>query len=55
MTDILIDSQGFNIGCWYFPPFTLRRGECHILRFPKEAWYDVDRIVACFTGSESVP
>src|SRR5438874_1262583 len=55
MDDHRIDSRGFSIGRWYFPPFCLRRGECVALHFPKEAIADEDRIVACLTGSEAVP
>jgi hypothetical protein len=55
MADIFIDGQGFSIGRWYFPPFSLRRGECISLRLPKEAVVDEERIIRCLTGSESVP
>ena len=57
MADIRIDSQGFSISHWQFPPFTLRGGECVTLRFPQVAvaTAEQDQIVACLAGMESVP
>lgn len=55
MDDYRIDSQGFSIGRWYFPPFCLRRGQCVTLCLPKEARVAQVRINACLTGLEEVP
>lgn len=46
------ESHGFSIGRWFFPPFTVRRGECITLELPQPARLDCDRIIAAFTGSE---
>ena len=54
MSDIRIDSQGFSVGHWWFPPFSLGQGECITLCFPQEAHPDQNRIVGCLTGSERV-
>ena len=54
MADIRIDGQEFRIGRWHFPAFAARAGECVTFCFPKEAWVDADRIVACLTGMEPV-
>jgi hypothetical protein len=54
MADIRVDSQGFSIGRWYFPPFTLRGGESVTIRLPPKALVDEDRITRCLTGVECV-
>jgi hypothetical protein len=54
MGDYRINSQGFSVGRWRFPAFSLRRGECITLCVPKEALVDQERIVASLTGLESV-
>jgi hypothetical protein len=55
MADLRIDGQDFRVGRWHFPVFSLRGGECVTLCFPKEAYVDADRIIACLTGMEPVP
>src|ERR1051325_7077865 len=55
MDDIRIDSQGFRVGRWSFPPFVLRRGQRVALNLPQEGIQDHDRLVAALTGSEIVP
>jgi hypothetical protein len=54
MGDSRIDSQGFSVGRWRFPAFTLRGGESITLCFPKEARVDQEPIVASLIGSEPV-
>ena len=54
MDDHCIDSQGFCVGGWGFPPFSLRRGECITLNLPQEARTDHESIVATLTGSKPV-
>lgn len=49
-----IESHGFTIGGWWFPPFSVGRGECLLLRLPHEAWVDQDRILAYFAGAGAV-
>ena len=43
MGDNRIESRGFNVDRWRFPPFSVGRGECVTLRLPKESYADHDR------------
>lgn len=52
MDETCIESQGFCVGRWLFPPFTLRPGECVTLQLPQDAWLDQDRIISTLTGTE---
>lgn len=49
-----IDSQGFRVGRWCFPAFSLGPGESIALRLPREATVDHERIIASLTGAKPV-
>ena len=53
MSDQRIESHGFNVGRWHFPPFSVGPGECLTLFFPREAIADRDHIVACLSGADA--
>ena len=58
MGESRIDSQGFSVGQWCFPAFSLGRGECITLCFPKQAIVDTfveqELILPALTGSRPV-
>ena len=49
-----VDSRGFHVGRWFFPPFSVRHGESISLELPQEATAHHNEIIATLTGSKPV-